>query len=181
MLSHGFHAYRSDGPIPRHCLGCLLGVLMLLVTIGCATPPSTPVGTLPPTAGSASTLKGSQPREQLLRAEINAWLGTPHMMGGMSRGGIDCSGLVVRLYADLFDMRLPRTTRDLIRVGRAVASTDLAAGDLVFFRPTAKYRHVGIYLNRGEFVHASTTHGVMISRIDEAFWRGCYLTGRRVR
>lgn len=180
MLSHGLRAHRNEQDTALH-LGGLLGLLMLLATIGCATTPSAPVVTVPSATGSAPTLKESHRREQMLRAEINAWLGTPHMMGGMSRGGIDCSGLVVRLYADLFDMRLPRTTRDLMRVGRAVASTNLSAGDLVFFRPIAKYRHVGIYLNHGEFVHASTTHGVMISRMDEVFWRGCYLTGRRVR
>jgi cell wall-associated NlpC family hydrolase len=160
----------------RHHPGGVLVLLMLLLTFGCATTPSPSTVPVPSPAESTS----SEP-EQMLRAEIESWLGTAHRMGGMSRGGIDCSGLVVRLYADLFDIRLPRTTRDLLRVGRPVRSTDLTAGDLVFFKPTAKYRHVGIYLNHGEFVHASTTHGVMISRMDEAFWRRCYLTGRRVR
>jgi cell wall-associated NlpC family hydrolase len=152
-------------------------MLMLLVTVGCATT-ATPVT---PRTDSAAMSTGSHSPEQMLRAEINSWLGTPHRMGGMSRRGIDCSGLVVRLYADLFDMRLPRTTRDLMRAGRPVASMELTAGDLVFFRPTQKYRHVGIYLSRGEFVHASTTRGVMISRMNEEFWSGCYLAGRRMR
>jgi probable lipoprotein NlpC len=56
----------------------------------------------------------------MLRAEIQSWLGTPHRMGGMSRRGIDCSGLVVVLYDDLFDLRLPRTTTALMRRGRRV-------------------------------------------------------------
>ena len=177
MPSHGFPARRIEPSINRR-LGGVLGVLMLLATVGCASTVSPPA--TPRTASTATSTSGHS-SDQMLRAEINSWLGTPHRMGGMNRRGIDCSGLVVRLYADLFDMRLPRTTRDLMRTGRPVASTELAAGDLVFFRPTTKYRHVGIYLSRGEFVHASTTRGVMISRIDEDFWRGCYLTGRRVR
>jgi cell wall-associated NlpC family hydrolase len=57
----------------------------------------------------------------------------------------------------------------------------LMSGDLVFFKPGYKSRHVGIYLGQGEFAHASTSKGVIISRLDDRFWRQCYVTGRRVR
>ncbi|HSO19427.1 MAG TPA: NlpC/P60 family protein, partial [Desulfosarcina sp.] len=109
-----------------------------------------------------------------------SWLGTPHRLGGMNRRGIDCSGLVVVLYDDLFDRRLPRTTRGLMRTGRPVGRNDLSGGDLVFFKPAGKSHHVGVYLGGGEFVHTSTTYGVTISRMDDDFWRRCYLTGRRL-
>lgn len=98
----------------------------------------------------------------------------------MSRRGIDCSGLVVILYDDLFDMHLPRTTRSLMRMGRRVEIQHLAAGDLVFFKPGAKVHHVGIYLGHGEFVHTSTSQGVRISRMDHDYWRRCYLGSRRL-
>ncbi|MBC2709680.1 MAG: C40 family peptidase [Desulfosarcina sp.] len=122
---------------------------------------------------------GARP-EQMLRSEIPSWLGTPHRMGGVSRQGIDCSGLVVVLYDGLFDMRLPRTTTALMRTGRRVEKQNLAAGDLVFFKPGTKVNHVGIYLSHGEFVHTSTSNGVTISRMDDDFWRRCYLTSRRL-
>jgi cell wall-associated NlpC family hydrolase len=48
-----------------------------------------------------------------LREAVRTWEGTPHRLGGNDRRGIDCSGLVVQLYRDLFGYRLPRTTSAL--------------------------------------------------------------------
>jgi len=122
-----------------------------------------------------------QPPEAVLRNGIRPWLGTPHRMGGMGPRGIDCSGLAVRLYRDLFHMRLPRTTVAQMHSGRPMVRSDLTAGDLVFFKPVnKKYYHVGVYLGGGEFVHTSTSNGVMISRMDDDYWSRCYLTGRRL-
>ncbi|MDJ0991128.1 MAG: NlpC/P60 family protein, partial [Desulfobacterales bacterium] len=75
---------------------------------------------------------------------------------------------------------LPRTTGALARSGRPTALNDLAPGDLVLFRPPGSKQHVGIYLGRNEFVHASTTRGVMISRLDEHYWRRSFWKARRV-
>ena len=154
-------------------MGCLALILLTLMTTGCATPSVPGPDPVLSTSGDARTA-------QMLRTEIHSWLGTPHRMGGLSRRGIDCSGLVVVLYEDLFDIRLPRTTTALMRKGRRVEKHNLIAGDLVFFKPATKFHHVGIYLGHGEFVHASTSYGVMLSRIDDDFWRQCYLTSRRL-
>ena len=159
--------------LPTWIKGGVVAVLLLWMAGGCAPPTPSPLAVSPTAQGAAT--------EQLLRAEIRSWLGTPYRMGGMSRRGIDCSGLVVVLYDALFDLRLPRTTASLMRTGERVAPNQLSAGDLVFFKPGFKIRHVGIFLGDGEFAHASTSRGVMISRLDEAFWQTCYLTGRRVR
>lgn len=148
-------------------------ILLTVVTTGCATPSVPDPEPVLSTSGGAGTA-------QILRTEIQSWLGTPHRMGGLSRRGIDCSGLVVVLYEDLFDMRLPRTTTALMRKGRHVEKHNLTAGDLVFFKPATKVHHVGIYLGQGEFVHTSTSYGVMLSRMDDDFWRRCYLTSRRL-
>ncbi len=118
--------------------------------------------------------------EARLRRAAQDWEGTPHRLGGLDRAGIDCSGLVVRIYEDLFGRRLPRTTGALARSGRPTAPNDLAPGNLVLFRPPGSKPHVGIYLGRNEFVHASTTRGVMISRLDERYWHRSFWTARRV-
>jgi len=158
------------------CRGATAGMFLILLTLmttGCATTAA------PDPEPMFSTPDGLKPA-QVLRAEIQSWLGTPYRMGGLSRRGIDCSGLVVVMYDDLFDMRLPRTTTALMRKGRHMEKRNLTAGDLVFFKPTTKFHHVGIYLGQGEFAHASTSHGVMLSHMDDDFWRRCYLTSRRL-
>lgn len=100
-------------------------------------------------------------------------------MGGSSRNGVDCSGFVQRLYRDLFDRPIPRSTSLQVQSGRPIERAQLIPGDLVFFKPPYKVRHVGIYLGHGEFAHASTSRGVMISNLSETYWRTCYWTARR--
>ncbi len=118
--------------------------------------------------------------EQRLRILTRDWYGTPYRMGGTSRSGIDCSGFVMTAYRDLFGIPLPRTTKAQMKVGYSVAQSQLQPGDLVFFRPPYKTRHVGIYLGRGEFAHASSSQGVMVSHLNNRYWRGAYWAARRV-
>jgi probable lipoprotein NlpC len=120
----------------RGVMGCLFLGLLALMTSGCAT---TAVPDPEPTLSTVGRARSSQ----MLRAEIQSWLGTPHRMGGLSRRGIDCSGLVVVLYDDLFDMQLPRTTTALMRRGRRVEKHNLTAGDLVFFKPAEEISPCG--------------------------------------
>ncbi len=115
-----------------------------------------------------------------IRAEVEAWRGTPHRWGGTTKRGVDCSGLTLALYGDLFGVALPRTTRAQARSGERVAANALQAGDLVFFKTSAKNRHVGVYLESGAFAHASSSQGVTVSRLDEAYWQRRYWTARRL-
>jgi cell wall-associated NlpC family hydrolase len=117
--------------------------------------------------------------ERRLRSEVRHWEGTPHRLGGSSRRGIDCSGFVQRLYRDVFGRRIPRSTALLVKSGAPVASRQLRTGDLVFFKVPDKGRHVGIYLGRAEFAHASTSKGVTISSLEDQFWHRSYWTARR--
>lgn len=100
-------------------------------------------------------------------------------MGGATRRGIDCSGFVQRLYQDIFGRWIPRSTALQVKFGQTIGSHQLQTGDLVFFRVPGKGRHVGIYLSRSEFAHASTSKGVTISSLEDHFWRRAYWTARR--
>jgi len=118
--------------------------------------------------------------QKQLEAEYQRWQGTRHRMGGSSHSGVDCSGFVKAVYKNIFMMDLPRTTKAQATLGRPVKKTDLQAGDLVFFKPPSYPRHVGIYLSNSEFVHASKTKGVTISRIDPYYWDKYFWTARRL-
>ena len=118
--------------------------------------------------------------QRQLEAEYQRWQGTRHRMGGSSPSGADCSGFVKAVYKNVFKMDLPRTTKAQATLGRPVQKTDLHAGDLVFFKPPSYPRHVGIYLSNSEFVHASKTKGVTISRMDPYYWDKYFWTARRL-
>lgn len=161
-------------------LGCLL------LTSACAsstrltpgTPDFGPYETVHAGAGDPGATASNI--ETVLRAEVQKWWGTPHVLGGEDRSGLDCSAFVRTVYDDLFDLPLPRTTKEQAQVGQAVSERDLQVGDLVFFQPPTKSRHVGIYLSGGEFAHVSSSDGVTISRLDDRYWRSAYWTSRRL-
>ena len=117
--------------------------------------------------------------EQHLRAAEQEWRGTPYLLGGRSAEGIDCSNFVSLVYEEVFDLEIPHATLELLDHGEPISRRELQTGDLVFFQPTGQARHVGIYLSAGEFAHASTNRGVMISRMEEAYWTRAYWTARR--
>ncbi|MDA1028791.1 MAG: NlpC/P60 family protein [Bacteroidetes bacterium] len=120
--------------------------------------------------------------EQALRTELAPWHGVPHMLGGTARTGVDCSGLIVRVFGDLLSLQTGRTTEQLIQEGQHVSKRQLRAGDLVFFSPTGskKGSHVGIFLSDHEFTHASSSKGVMTSSLTESYWTRFYETSRRI-
>lgn len=94
-------------------------------------------------------------------------IGTPHVMGGYSRAGLDCSGLVKLAHAQ-FGVELPRSSHEQGRYGTIIFPGEkLRRGDLVFFHSTYKkpelITHSGIYLGENKFIHTSTSHGVSIS------------------
>ena len=146
-------------------------VIFFFVLAGCAS-----VSKIPPEAASQQF----NSIEEKLRAEAKRWQGTPHRLGGTTRSGIDCSGLAMKIYKKLFGLQIPRTTEEQVRTGVSVSMGQLQAGDLFFFLLSDKKRHVGIYLSKGEFVHASKSKGVTISDINDLYWRETYWTARRI-
>ncbi|QTA85270.1 C40 family peptidase [Desulfonema magnum] len=147
-------------------------VFFLFITAGCAPSPYT-----------LKTIDHPHlPKniEEYIRSEVREWEGTPHQWGGTSRKGTDCSGFVMIIYKTLFNIRLPRSTKHQIRTGVQIPKSQLQAGDLVFFLLPENMRHVGIYLGKGEFAHTSGSKSVMISHMDDCYWRNTYETSRRI-
>lgn len=109
------------------------------------------------------------------------WKGVPYQIGGLNRSGIDCSGFVYLTFKSRFNIEIPRTTKKQARLGKSIKKKKLKAGDLVFFKTEKKVRHVGIYIEDNKFVHASTSNGVIISKLNNVYWEKKYWMARRVK
>lgn len=109
-----------------------------------------------------------------LYAQASLWLGVKYRYGGITKKGVDCSGLVYNLYKDAYGKKVPSSTSELSKKTRKISSRDLRAGDLIFFATTNKRKkisHVGIYLKNGYFVHASSSRGVVVNHISENYYK----------
>jgi len=151
-------------------------MLPIIVSTACAKPP---VRYIHPDL-TQSPLARSQTVVELLYEQYDQWRGVPYRQGGLSRKGVDCSGLVYLTYRDKFSVALPRTTRLQARAGYRVSQKRLASGDLLFFRTGFSGRHVGIYIEEGQFLHVSTSTGVTLSSLDDHYWRRRYMKAVRI-
>ena len=129
---------------------------------------------------SKTTVNHHDTVKQKLEKVYKKYKGVRYRYGGTTSRGFDCSGFVQRAYMDAFHKNLPRTTKAMMKTGKKISKSQLKIGDLVFFHPTRKYYHVGIYMGNGEFMHASTSKGVMKSRLDLKYWKRSYVTARRI-
>lgn len=109
--------------------------------------------------------------ENLLLAEAFDWQGTPYKYGGTSRQGVDCSGFVMQTFVNSLGIKLPRTSAEQAKHCKKVKKKDLAPGDLLFFKTNGHgVSHVGLYIGAGQFIHASSSKGVMVSDLDHKYW-----------
>jgi len=151
--------------------------LVALLLGGCSSPrfeePAPPPGRMD--LGNSNWVK------QVLYAQYEQWKTVKYKSGGMSKDGVDCSGFVSLTYDSRLGIKLPRSTDEQVNLGTPITQRELIAGDLVFFKTGRATRHVGIYLEDGKFLHASTEKGVMISRMDDAYWTKTYWKAVRLK
>jgi cell wall-associated NlpC family hydrolase len=126
-------------------------------------------------------LSDTQKLKQILNEQYKAWHRVPHRMGGTTKKGVDCSGLVYQTYRTKLGIDMPRSTENQSKIGITVKKNQLRTGDLVFFKTGLFTRHVGIYIDNGDFLHVSSKKGVMRSNLDESYWRSVYWKAQRVQ
>lgn len=132
-------------------------------------------------SGSAVDLGDAPQVKRALYQQYRQWQGTPYKYGGMDRDGVDCSAFVYITYRTRFGLELPRSTDDQINVGTDVTGRKLRPGDLLFFNTSFFDRHVGIYLENRNFLHASKEKGIIISSLDNEYWRSKFRIAKRLQ
>ena len=113
---------------------------------------------------------------------IDDWEGTKYQFGGLTKRGIDCSGLVYLIYQDVYSKQIPRVTSQQVEIIKRKYESQLKEGDLVFFDfDGKKFSHVGIYLQNGYYVHASTRRGVMLEKLRNPYTYKYFSRGGTVK
>ncbi|MDO7884735.1 C40 family peptidase [Hymenobacter cheonanensis] len=127
-------------------------------------------------------LKLAHTENKSLLQTVTDWLGTPYSYGASSRRGTDCSGFVTQVFKKVYGITLKRSSRSMFSTVQRVAKSDMKAGDLVFFRHgKGAIYHVGIYLKDGKFAHSACNGGVMVSSLNQPYYRHNFYSAGRVR
>jgi len=132
-------------------------------------------------SNESSTYENGLTRDVIISI-AKRFLGAPYKFGGNSLiRGLDCSAFVNKVFS-FFNVDLPRTAREMYKIGRNVTKGELSAGDLVFFRTYASYpSHVGIYIGDSEFIHASSAaKRVRIDNMNQSYYRKRYIGAKRI-
>ncbi len=112
---------------------------------------------------------------------FESYLGKPYKGKSLYDKGIDCSLFTQEVFKKYNGTLLPRTAREQFHTGREIARRHLLYGDLVFFRTEHnRVSHVGIYVGHDEFIHASSSKGVIITSMLEKYWSKRYAGARRI-
>lgn len=108
--------------------------------------------------------------------DAKKYMGVPYKFGGESPSGFDCSGFVQYIF-EKNGISIARTTSAQYSGGTHVSTPQ--KGDLVFFETyKAGPSHVGIYIGNGQFIEASSSHGITIDNMNSSYWKPKYLGAR---
>lgn len=112
--------------------------------------------------------------------------GTPYRYGGMSKKGIDCSGLI---YNSFHKRNIPiaRSSHEMYSQGKNISLREVQRGDLLFFKTSRRGKrinHVGLVTSvlDGDirFIHSTTTRGVIVTSLHETYWKRAFIKAKRM-
>ena len=130
-----------------------------------------------------SNLKGKTIGEKIAKESLT-WIGTPYGYGCNRKGvATDCSGLVIVLYEEIAEIKLPRNSAQQADFCKDLKEKDIKPGDLVFFatgKDKRKISHVGVMIDKIKFVHASASKGVILSEMTTPYYQRTFIKYGRV-
>jgi len=122
-----------------------------------------------------SRIIGNLVEDEVLYGFIDEWLGVPYKFGGKTKAGIDCSNFSCELLRKVYSF--PKgfyfPSSKIAEQGSKINISKAKEGDVLCFsiNQNSKISHIGVYLANGKFVHSSTSSGVIISSLDEDYYK----------
>lgn len=141
----------------------------------------------------APVAEGSEFRQKLQVSEADIkknklysfseqWYGAPYKYGGCEQKGVDCSCFVNVLYQEVYGRTLARSAAEMFKNCETLDLQKMEQGDLVFFKiGGTAITHVGVLLKGNSFIHASTGKGVIISSLEEAYYKKYFYCAGKVK
>lgn len=133
--------------------------------------------------GQLESVKTDNLKSRIIE-EAFSWLGTPYKYGGHEKGvGADCSGMVMMVYNDVAGVKIPRNSAKQAEFCTTLDARNVTAGDLVFFatgREAGRVSHVGIIVDDGNFIHASSSKGVVLTPLSSPYFQRTFIKFGRV-
>lgn len=164
---------------------CFLWACILLLSASCRMSKNVPAPKKEITyKSSAHKLGVNNPHEAdlLLYDELIAWIGVPYKYGGNDKTGVDCSGFAVAVYKKVYNIPLERQSERIYNQCQKRSKKEAKPGDLVFFKINSeKVSHVGIIVQDNLFIHASSSKGVTLSNLNDAYYTKHYFSCGSVR
>jgi cell wall-associated NlpC family hydrolase len=135
------------------------------------------VSALPSEALASNGARG----ERVIQVGLSL-LGRPYVFGANGPYSFDCSSFVRHVLYRATGIRMPRTALSQSRVGTRIPRSDLARGDLIFFKNTYKagVSHVGFYMGNNRILHAMPRKGVIVDSLNTRYARAKYHSSRTV-
>lgn len=128
-----------------------------------------------------SSKRKSYSKANKIVANALKYKGVRYKFGGTTKRGMDCSGVVYVAFLEE-NIQLPRVSRNMAKNSRKIPLSKVKKGDLLFFkidRRSNRINHVGLVIstnkNQIRFIHATTSKGVIISSLDEKYWKKTFV------
>lgn len=166
--------------LPKIRKGCCL-LLLLVLMASCGTSRKSVER-----SKSMRTTETVDPVKAKVIEKAKSFVGTRYKYGGTTKRGMDCSGLIYTSYLSE-NINLPRTSRQMSHLGKRLNLREVSTGDLLFFETDKKKKainHVGLVVEAAPtailFIHSTSSRGVIISSLEEDYWKDSFVMARRI-
>ena len=158
-------------------------IFSLLILVGCHSSKKSIHTTKPKNSNKVdyASKYGIKSKNEQLYREIDQWLGIPYKYAGKDKKGVDCSGLVCILLDKVYSYKIEGSSNTIHKKVNRISNYERREGDLVFFKINSdQITHIGLYLSNNKFIHSTVQKGVIISSLEEDYYKKYYYSSGRI-